>query len=125
MRKMQLGDLIEDSALTVSQYYYEYYERLDHVPLGSRSINVFRKAPYRCHILESQTIQNIENTPAAYATKKTQYLYEELKNSNFFFVVVENENDLDEFLIPNMIFVSVEEAIAYAKQYLLQITNSL
>lgn len=122
---MQLSDLIEDLALTVSQYYYEFYERLDTVPLGNRSIKVFRKEPYRCHILESQTIQNIENTPAAYATEKTQYLYEELKNSNFFFVVVENENDLEDFKIPNMIFVSVEDAISYAKQYLLQITNSL
>lgn len=103
----KLNTLVPDLNLTVEEYYANLYT-------GSNMdfVKMFEKKEQTAYILKSNTINSIEESGYVNITDKSKELLEKLKETFFYFIVLESGENYD---IPNEVFDTVDEAVEYLK----------
>ena len=106
----KLNELVPDLNLTVEEYYANLYN-------GSNMdfVKMFEKKELTAYILKSDTVNSIEDSGYLNITDKSKNLFEKLKETFFYFIVLESGENYD---IPNEIFDTVDEAVTFLKENL-------
>lgn len=112
---MKLNELIPNLVLDVKNYVLGVYDSEGN--LLENPIKSFKLKNAEAFILESNTPE-IEDTIFANSTTASQLLYEQLRNTNFYFIVIIKDNMIDEMIIPDEIFYSLDDAVGFAKNEL-------
>ena len=106
----KIKDLVPDMRLSVEEYYANLFNGDN-----NEFVKMFEKKNKTAYIMKSDTIESLEDSPYLETTQKTKELFERLKETFFYFIVV---SEGDKYNIPDEVFDTIEEAVSYLKENL-------
>lgn len=114
---MLFNDLLPGLLLTARDYALTGYKHLDR--FQENPIKVFRRGDgVEIFVLKSDHIEDIKGTFFDTGLEKDKALFEKFKTSEFYFTVVMKDDNIENIMVPEEIFLTSDECVSFAKKYL-------